>query len=68
MNSLFRKSDMVLNRDGQMIGVVVTGATRKCQLDGCRGQRVGVRWPDGRMTWPCSEGLTSPEKGVWRIR
>jgi hypothetical protein len=37
---------------------LTTGAVRECQLSGCRGVRVGVRWPDGKLTYPCSKGLT----------
>jgi hypothetical protein len=44
-----------------------TGGVRRCQLDGCPGIRVGVRWPDGRMTWPCTEGMDQ-DKGELFIR
>lgn len=36
-----------------------TGGTRTCGLDGCRGVRVGVRWSDGKLTWPCLKGMTA---------
>jgi len=34
-----------------------TGATHKCQMEGCSGVRVAVKWPDGHVTYPCSKGL-----------
>lgn len=34
-----------------------TGGTRRCALEGCTGQRIGVRWPKGNLTWPCSKGM-----------
>jgi hypothetical protein len=33
--------------------------TKACTLESCGGIRLGVRWPDGRLTWPCSKGLTA---------
>ena len=45
----------------------LTGGTRRCTLEGCRGERLGVRWPDGRITWPCSEGLFIREDGQYQI-
>lgn len=40
-----------------------TGTARQCQLEGCRGLRIGVRWPDGHITWPCSKGLEDTADG-----
>jgi hypothetical protein len=31
--------------------------TRTCTLEGCGAWRVGVRWPDGHITWPCIKGM-----------
>lgn len=78
---LFKKGDTVLSRDGLERGTV-TGGQRKCQLDGCRGWQIGVRWSDKRVTWPCSDGLTmvvpesdvarekleKQERAVWKIK
>ena len=44
-----------------------TGTHRVCQLEGCSGIRLGVRWPDSRITWPCSRGLIQRENGDWQI-
>lgn len=38
---------------------VTTGITKVCMLEGCSGARIGVRWPDGKITWPCSKGMTT---------
>ncbi|MCY2924931.1 MAG: hypothetical protein NT031_05745, partial [Planctomycetota bacterium] len=43
-----------------------TGTFRACTLDGCTGLRVGVRWSNGRLTWPCTKG-TQPYRGGYRI-
>lgn len=43
-----------------------TGTTRFCQMDGCPGIRVGVKWNSGKMTWPCSKGMARLKKG-WKI-
>lgn len=40
-----------------------TGSTKACTLTGCRGLRYAVRWPDGRLTWPCMHGLERNGKG-----
>jgi hypothetical protein len=42
------------------------GGTRRCRMDGCAGIRIAVRWNSGKMTWPCSKGMSRSNKG-WRI-
>ncbi len=57
----------VRSKDGKRRGTV-TRSFRRCQLDGCGGLRIRVRWSDGRVTWPCSAGMTfSRAGGVGRI-
>jgi hypothetical protein len=56
----------VFSRDGRLIGDV-TGGFRQCQLFGCGGTRVGVRWKDGKVTFPCSEGMKFRKDGQWQI-
>lgn len=47
---------------------VLTGSERHCQLEGCLGRRLGVRWPGGRMTWPCTKGMKIVQRGkAWQI-
>lgn len=55
----------VLSCGGQQTGKT-TGGTRRCQLEGCRGTRIGVRWEDRRITWPCSDGMDLSRR-PWRI-
>ncbi|MCI0564856.1 MAG: hypothetical protein MN733_40840 [Nitrososphaera sp.] len=45
---------------------LTTGGIRQCGLDGCRGVRIGVRWPDGKLSWPCTKGMEKTPNG-WRI-
>lgn len=52
----------VYSFNGKEIGIA-TGSTRRCQLEGCLGIRIMVRWPDGKATWPCTKGLTAYKKG-----
>ncbi len=45
-----------------------TGSRRQCQLSGCLGVGIYVRWADGKLTIPCSKGLvTGPEKHSLKI-
>lgn len=44
-----------------------TGSTHACSMEGCRGLRVSVRWPNGRTTFPCSKGMTVRKNGDWEI-
>ena len=61
------KGSFIYNRDGTDKGTV-TGTYTPCQMEGCRGRRVWVRWPDGKLTKPCSRGLEF-DKGLnaWKI-
>lgn len=54
----------VISRTGE-VGKT-TGKTRCCQLEGCLGVRIGTRWPDGRITWPCSKGMRL-QGGKWKL-
>jgi hypothetical protein len=44
-----------------------TGGYRHCQLEGCSGIRIGIRWPDGQVTWPCTKGLIFLGNGEWQM-
>jgi hypothetical protein len=52
----------VYSRDGKTCGTA-TGATRPCQMEGCKGQRVSVKWSDGKHSFPCSRGMRPYKKG-----
>lgn len=51
----YPKGTRVYSRAGTVFGVIV--GYSKCQLEGCSGTRVWVRWKSGELTKPCSEGL-----------
>lgn len=40
-----------------------TGGTRACGLGSCVGHRIGVRWSDGTMGWPCTKGMMGRPDG-----
>lgn len=45
----------------------ITGATRLCNLEGCNGLRISVRWASGKVTFPCSKGLKVRKDGQLQI-
>lgn len=56
----------VMTAAGTESGVVV--GSRRCQMAGCLGLRLIVRWPDGRHTMPCTKGMTQDNhSGNWQI-
>lgn len=58
----------ILSRDGKHIGTTTGGNSRKCPMESCRGERVGVRWDDGKLTYPCTAGMHWNEKRkAWQI-
>ena len=40
-----------------------TGTTRRCGTKGCTGIRIGVKWPDGKIKFPCSKDMIFSPKG-----
>lgn len=62
------KPETVWSRDGKVAGKA-TGSQHPCQMEGCRGQRVSVKWPDGSRTFPCSRGMVpvGMTAGSWQI-
>lgn len=59
-----QKGERVLSQGGEEGST--TGTSRSCTMEGCRGIRIGVRWPDGKTTWPCTKGMIHDGDG-WRI-
>jgi hypothetical protein len=43
-------------------------ATARCQMEGCNGVRLYVRWRDGHQTRPCSKGCEARANGDLEIR
>lgn len=59
----------VYGRKGTAFAAVaglVTG-TSACRLEGCRGTRLHVKWPDGKRTYPCAKGCTTRDDGDLEI-
>jgi hypothetical protein len=52
-------------KDAKLAGVIT--AISPCRMEGCRGQRLQVRWPDGTRTCPCSKGCEVQPDGSLRI-
>lgn len=50
------KVQTVISRTGE-IGKP-TGGQRPCTLEGCLGIRIRVRWKGGKITWPCTHGMS----------
>lgn len=57
---------LIYNADGSEAGIR-TGGIRRCKLDGCGGQRVAVRWPDRKLTYPCTNGMITNADGSMQI-
>lgn len=62
-SSIWKLPKRVLGKGGTEVGKC-TGATRACSMDGCSGIRISVKWPDGRITRPCSKGMSFSPKGM----
>ena len=56
----------VYARNGRSYGRIIGGGG-PCRLEGCSGIRISVRWPDGTLTRPCSEGLWRRKDGHLQI-
>jgi len=56
----------VYSRGGKMAGRIVSN-TRDCQMEGCMGIRIGIRWKDGHITYPCSRGMKVRKDGTLQI-
>lgn len=57
---LRRRGVEIESRSGEEVGLT-NGNWRACHMEGCKGVRLSVRWPDGRYTYPCSKGL------IWHV-
>ena len=70
--NLIQPGTKVLSRDRKVIGVA-TGATRPCNLEGCRGPRIMVKCPrkarfsKSGITCPCAKGMEVLPDGTWHI-
>lgn len=57
----------VYSRGSKTRAGTITGISR-CTLSGCRANRVHVRWPDGKRTYPCLKGCRERPDGDLEIR
>lgn len=62
MSDTWKKGSKIWSRDAATQGEL-TGSRRQCQMEGCTGIRVATRWPDGKLTWPCTKGLLDHKDG-----
>jgi hypothetical protein len=44
-----------------------TGGHYRCRLESCGGVRIATRWPDGKMTFPCTKGMEWSSGKGWVI-
>jgi hypothetical protein len=64
--SAFKKGTSVLSRDGKEQGEM-SGSTHRCQMEGCLGVRVSVKWSNGQYTYPCSKGMVKESNGSYKL-
>lgn len=63
------RGTIVWDRAGTTEGFC-TGSAYPCRMEGCAGERIGVRWPDGqgsRVTFPCTKGIIVNKAGAFQI-
>lgn len=57
----------VISRDAKHTGKTI-GGYHHCTLECCNGDRIAVRWDNGRITFPCTEGMKETLRGkAWKI-
>jgi len=66
MSNQIARGTIVLTAGGDAAGIL-TGGHRPCALEGCTGLRLATRWPDGRLTFPCTNDMAfDPDQSEWR--
>ena len=67
MEKAYSRGTAVISQSGEK--GVLTGGRRRCQLTGCGGKGLYVRWKDGKLTVPCTKGMTFDEtNNTWKIQ
>lgn len=61
------KSAKVFSRDGLTIGIASNPLGYRCQMEGCGGRRLVVKWGDGKSTRPCTKGMFTRPDGNMQI-
>lgn len=59
MDESFKDDTVVIGttKEGDLEAGFTTGSYHNCQMDGCNGVRLSVKWPDGKHTFPCTKGM-----------
>lgn len=58
---------VVVHSSDMSISGKTTGGERRCGMEGCGGRLVGVRWVDGKLTFPCVRGMKQLSDGSYQI-
>jgi hypothetical protein len=49
-------------------GVIVSVCDKRhCSCEGCKGTTLVARWPNGKLSYPCSAGLSYRKNGDLQI-
>ena len=62
----YPKGKVIYSRTGNYVGEL-TGSQQVCKLEGCTGVRLGVRWVDKKISYPCTKGITERADGALQI-
>lgn len=58
----------ILSRDGKHVGTATGGNARQCRMEGCKGERIGIRWDDGTLTFPCTAAFQfDKRRKMWKL-
>lgn len=52
----YARGTRVVSRTGSHEGRL-TGGRHMCATESCSGERLGVRWDDGKLTFPCTKDM-----------
>ena len=61
-----QSTTIVFSASGTEQGIAKSSGYR-CQMEGCTGKRLAVKWPDGKMTRPCTKGMFTRLDGNLQI-
>ena len=64
---LIERGKIVFSRNGIEWGITTGGKSRPC-FDECPGKRIGVRWPDGELTYVCTDSFAVRDDGAYQLR
>lgn len=67
MTAIPAKRDRVYERGSDSKYGLATGTVRDCLLARCGGRQISVLWPDGKVTYPCLNGIRRTGATTWQI-